>query len=284
MIDLAHKKVLITGGASGIGRLLAQELARASCQIVLWDINQEALDATVKMVRDQFKVDARGYFCDVGNRENVDAVASRVLSDVGAIDILINNAGVVSGNSFLEIEPAKIEKTFAVNTLALFWVTRAFLPAMLKAQSGHIVTIASAAGWIGVKRLVDYSASKWAAVGFDEALRMELRQVAPSIKTLVVCPFFINTGMFDGVKTRFSWLLPILDERVVVKKIVRAIKKNRRRILMPWIVYFVPLLRMLPVGLFDWVADFLGINSTMDQFVGRAGGHNESSRQTGAKP
>jgi all-trans-retinol dehydrogenase (NAD+) len=75
--------------------------------------------------------------------------------------------------------------------------------------------------------------------------------------------------MFEGVKTRFSFLLPILDEKKVARNIIRAIRKNKSRLLMPWIVYTVPLLRLLPVSWFDAIATFLGINNTMDEFVGR---------------
>ena len=86
---------------------------------------------------------------------------------------------------------------------------------MIARDEGHVVTVASAAGLVGVKGLVDYSSSKFAAVGFDEALRMELADTAPGVKTTVVCPFFIDTGMFEGAQTRFAWLLPILKEQNV---------------------------------------------------------------------
>jgi len=139
-------------------------------------------------------------------------------------------------------------------------------------RSGHIVTIASASGYIGVARLADYAASKWAAVGFDESLRAELRKVAPGVLTTVVCPFYINTGMFRGVRSRFPWLLPILEEDDVAERVVRAIRNGTRRVVLPWPVQMLPLLRVLPVGVFDWIANFLGVNTSMDEFVGRGGG------------
>jgi len=80
---------------------------------------------------------------------------------------------------------------------------KSFLPAMLQRNSGHIVTIASAAGFVGTNGLVDYCASKFAAVGFDESLRMELAALGKTgVHTTVVCPYYINTGMFEGIKTR----------------------------------------------------------------------------------
>ncbi len=110
-----------------------------------------------------------------------------------------------------------------------------------------------------------------AAFGFDEALRMEIRQNRWPVKTTVVCPYFINTGMFDGVKTRFAALLPILDENKVADRIIRAILKGKKRLIMPPMVYSVWLLRLFPVAVFDFVADLMGINRAMKSFRGRVG-------------
>ena len=98
---------------------------------------------------------------------------------------------------------------------------------MIQRNRGHIVTIASASGLIGVARLADYASSKWAAVGFDESLRAELSKVAPGVMTTVVCPFYINTGMFRGVRSRFPFLLPILEEDDVARRVVHAIQTDR---------------------------------------------------------
>mgnify|MGYP003694031817 CR=1 FL=1 len=95
---------------------------------------------------------------------------------------------------------------------------------MLARNSGHVVTIASAAGIVGISKMTDYCASKHAAVGFDESLRLELRRQAASVVTTVVCPFYISTGMFAGVRTRFPAILPILDPERVTDQIVDAIR------------------------------------------------------------
>ncbi|MDX1500504.1 MAG: SDR family NAD(P)-dependent oxidoreductase, partial [Woeseiaceae bacterium] len=196
-------------------------------------------------------------------------VAGRTLADVGRIDVLINNAGVVSGKPLLEITDDAIERTFAVNALAPIWMVRAFLPGMLERGNGHIVTIASAAGLAGTARLTDYCASKFAAVGFDEALRVELAQQGSDVVTTIVCPYFVATGMFDGVATRFSWLLPVLDPDRVVRRILRAIRRNRRRVVMPWFLYTVWPTRVLPVPLFDRLMKFFGAVDSMNTFAGR---------------
>ncbi|MGH7790271.1 MAG: SDR family NAD(P)-dependent oxidoreductase, partial [Candidatus Binatia bacterium] len=170
MSELAGRHVVITGGASGIGRLTALALARRGARLTIWDINREALDRVVA----ELGAEARGVLCDVGDRAQVYARAAETTAAGGPVDVLINNAGIVSGHDFLDLPDAKIQATFDINVLALFWTCKAFLPAMIERNRGHLVTIASASGLIGVARLADYSASKWAAVGFDESLRAEL--------------------------------------------------------------------------------------------------------------
>ena len=151
------------------------------------------------------------YACNLAERASIEAAAARTLQEHGAVDILINNAGIVDGKRLLEATDAEIERTFAVNTLALFRTVRAFLPGMLAQGAGHIVTIASASGIAAVPRLADYSASKAAAIAFDESLRLELKHDGAPVRTTVVCPFYIRTGMFEGVRTRFPLLLPIMQ-------------------------------------------------------------------------
>jgi all-trans-retinol dehydrogenase (NAD+) len=270
MSEIAGRHVLITGGASGIGRRMALEAARLGGRISIWDINQTNLDAVVGELNARGGETARGFICDVARRERVYAVAEETRSAGGPVDVLINNAGIVSGRSLLEIPDEKIEATFAINTLSLFWVTKAVLPDMLRRGQGHIVTIASASGLIGVAKLSDYAASKWAAVGFDESLRAELRQSAPGVHTTVVCPFFIDTGMFRGVKSRFPILLPILQEDEVARRVLDAVRRDKARLCMPPLVYLVPAMRILPVRAMDWLATFLGVNASMNEFKGRS--------------
>lgn len=272
MSEIAGRHVLVTGGASGIGRLMAKKLAALGGRVSIWDIHRENLDKVVAELSAGGRQPARGFLCDVSKRENVYRVAEETTTAGGPVEILINNAGVVSGKPLLQIPDEKIEATFAVNVLALFWTAKAFLPHMIEQNRGHVVTIASASGLVGVAKLSDYAASKWAAIGFDESLRGELRKAAPGVMTTVVCPYYIDTGMFHGVKSRFSWLLPILKEEKVAERVVSAIQRNKRRLMMPPTVYTVPLMRMLPVGAFDALASFLGVSTSMDEFKGRHGG------------
>jgi len=277
-MDIQNQNVLITGGASGIGKLMAIEMAKKGAKnIVVWDVNQDNLNKMKKewLLDHPNSTNLVVQYCDLSNKEMVYDLAKKVLEEIGPIDILVNNAGIVSGKSFLEISDEQIIKTFQVNALAHFWTVRAFLPKMIENRNGFIVNIVSAAGMIGVYKQSDYGASKFAAFGFDESLRMEIRRNQWPVKNLVVCPYYINTGMFDGVKTRWPWILPILDQHKVVKKIIKAIEKDKKRLYMPWIVYLLPILRLFPVGFFDFFIDLLGVNHTMDEFKGREHAKND---------
>jgi len=268
MKDVKEKLVLITGGASGMGRFMAFDFARRGARVVVWDLRLKDLKALEAEAAEK-GLSITGMVCDVSSNSAVYKKAKIVLKKQGPVDLLINNAGVVSGKSLLETPDDKIKRTMDVNTLALFWTTKAFLPAMLRQKSGHVVTISSAAGVIGVRGLADYCASKFAAVGFDEALRMELRSIKSPVKTTVICPFFTDTGMFKGVKTRFPLLLPILKPEKAVKRMVKAILKNRKRLIIPRFAFTALLLRIFPLGFLDAVADFFGISHAMDDFTGR---------------
>ena len=138
--------------------------------------------------------------------------------------MLINNAGIVSGKSTLELSDAMIERTMHVNTISHLHTVREFLPDMIAAKKGHIVSIASMAGLAGIPGLPDYCASKWGAIAIDESLRLELKKAGhwSYIKTTCICPYFINTGMFDGAKSAFP--MYILDPTEVVTRIVNAVR------------------------------------------------------------
>lgn len=263
-VSLKGSRVLVTGGASGLGHQLAMQSAAKGAHAIIWDLNLDA----AKKVANEIKAaggSAEAHQVDVTNRESVNALAVKV----GAVDVLFNNAGVVSGDWFLDLDPASIERTYRVNVLALYWVTQAFLPAMVQANRGCVTTISSASGMLGVAKLTDYAASKFAAFGMMESLRSELRMKGSSVNTLTVCPHYIGTGMFDGVKTKFPWLLPILDERKVAAKILKSVEKGKAMLVMPKFVHVIPIVRALPIRWFDKITDFFGVNRTMDDFRGR---------------
>lgn len=270
MTDIPSSTIVITGGASGIGRLMALGFAGRGATVAVLDVDGDGARTVAKEMRAATGRDHHAYEVDVTDRAAVYTTAEQVRRDLGDPDVVVNNAGVISGAASLVDTPDElIDLTIEVNTKALFWVTKAFLPAMIARDAGHIVTIGSASGLVGVSRLVEYSASKHAAVGFDESLRMELAELAPGVRTTIVNPYYINTGMFEGVASKLPWLLPVLDERDVTDRIIQAVAKDRASLVMPAAVSLLPALRVLPVKAFDAVVTLLGVNDTMKTFTGR---------------
>ncbi|KAM6948901.1 epidermal retinol dehydrogenase 2-like [Aplochiton taeniatus] len=260
--NVTGEVVLITGSGSGIGRLMAQEFAALGTTLVLWDINQEGMKDTAQLARESGATRVHHYVCDCSDRNEVYRVANQVKREVGDVSILINNAGIVTGKKFMDAPDSLIEKTVEVNTMAHFWTYKAFLPAMLANNHGHLVSIASSAGLIGVNGLADYCASKFGAVGFAESVALEMVAMGKDgVKTTIVCPYFINTGMFDGCITKWPRLLPILDPVYVAKKIVDAIRTDQVFLLMPRSLYLINGLKHA----LDWkltarVWSYLGVN------------------------
>lgn len=259
---------LVTGAGSGIGKLVAMKLAKLGAKLVLVDIDSVSNEKTANeiMANGGF---ARTFTCDLSDQAKIYAVADEIKRTVGNVQILINNAGIVTGKKFLESSDSAIERTFKVNTLAHFWLGKAFLPSIIEKNHGHVVTIASMAGFFGNAGLCDYCASKFAAVGFDESLRNELVRLGKNgVNTTVVCPYYINTGMFDGVKTS---VIPLLEPEYVADKIVEAILTNQKILMLPKLMYFMYALKGL---LSPEVSNCLGNGvfktaNDMDGFVGR---------------
>ncbi|CAB3398333.1 unnamed protein product [Caenorhabditis bovis] len=268
--SVRDKKVLITGSGSGIGRMMSIEFAKLGSELILWDVNTKGNEDTKKMV-EQHGAKAHAYTVNLSDHKNINEVAQKVLNDVGQVDILINNAGIVTGKKLFDCPDDLMIKTVAVNTNALFFTAKNFLPKMLDADSGHIVTIASMAGKIGCAGLVDYCASKFGACGYHDSLTMEIaHQKKFGVKTTLVCPFFINTGMFDGVKTKSPLLFPILEPDYVIECIMEAILTDRPLLIMPRSCYIITaLVGILPFELYSALADYFGSNSSMDEFKGR---------------
>jgi len=279
--ELRGQVVLITGGGSGLGRKMAHAFAKLGAKVVIWDINDEGINKVVNELKEENNK-AWGYRCNVMSYSEVKEVARKVKEEVGKVDILINNAGIVSGKFLVDLTEEHIVRTFNVNTVSHFWTIKEFLPDMLKTNKGHVVTIASAAGISATTGLVDYSASKFGAFGTNEALRLELRkQKATGVNTTVICPYYINTGMFDGVKTKYPFLLPILDENYVTNRIVDAIKYKDKMVVLPELVRLTWLARFLfPISLSDFILDTLGITDTMSEFKGRGWQATDPNKKT----
>ena len=269
MTKIKDATILITGGAAGIGWLMGDMcLQEGAKQLVIWDINKEKLDETTRKFRTMHFI-VHPYLVDVSDLSQVMATAEKVKNEVGEVDILINNAGIITGNrNFKDFTHAEIDKTMAVNSNALMHMTLEFLPGMARKGSGHIINIASAAGMLSNPQMSVYCASKWAVSGWSEALRMELELSRTGVKVTTVCPSYINTGMFAGVKV--NPLLPLLKPEILAAKVIRAIKSDRLFVRAPFMVKLIPFTKgMLPVRWFDlFVGRWLGVYKSMSGFRG----------------
>ncbi|XP_060521529.1 short-chain dehydrogenase/reductase family 16C member 6 [Cylas formicarius] len=245
--SLRSKTVLVTGGAGGVGQELVTRLARNKAVVVVWDVNEKGMEE-LKSNLDKEGLKIHTYPVDLADRQNIYKYAEIVKQDIGPVDIVINNAGIVCGQTFLEIPDYMIEKTYKVNTLSCYWTTKAFLPEMIKRGNGHIVTVGSLTGLLGTYNCTDYSGSKFATVGFHESLLIELKsQGYNRIKMTMVCPYFINTGMFEGCKPK---QMDMLEPKDVAKSIITAIRKEEIFVTVPTSSrYILPLKNYIPAKL-----------------------------------
>ncbi len=265
-MDSLIKVALITGGASGIGKIMARLLLDQGVVVVLWDINSEALESVAAAYCGQGTI--KTYCVDVSDPGQVQATARMVLEEVGSVDLLINNAGIVVGKYFHKQQEEEMMRTLAVNTAAVMRVTRAFLPDMMARHRGHICNIASAGGLLGNPGMAVYAASKWAVIGWSESLRLEMQRMAASIRVTTVMPYYIDTGMFDGVKSK----IPVLRPEAAARAILRAIEQRRALVSFPRYIYRSLRLAqaLLPLRVYDWlVGEVFGIYHTMEGFRGR---------------
>nr|XP_003220693.1 PREDICTED: retinol dehydrogenase 10 [Anolis carolinensis] len=261
---------LITGTASatGIGRLLALEFARRGATLVLWDTDTKGNENTAREVC-KLGAKAYAYTCDVSQRDLVYAAAASVRKEVGDVSIVVNNAGIVAGMPILQCPDGQMERTMRTNCHAHFWTVKAFLPQMIKREHGHIVTIAGALGLFATGCLEDYCASKFAAVGFHEALSHELKaKRINTVKTTLVCPYFIDTGTFNGcgVRRELKAFLSPISTGNFVKAAMRGILHNQHMICVPRVIYFGAILKnLLPWDVQVLIQKFLGLDKCVPQ-------------------
>lgn len=267
-MEIKGNSVLITGGASGIGRIMGMmALKKGARCVIVWDINEKNIRETID---GHNKIgSAKGYIVDVSSSEKVLEAYAKTKAECGNIDIVINCAGIVTSNrTFENLTDNDIVKTININTIAPMLVAKAVLPDMIARNAGHICTIASAAGMISNPNMSVYAASKWGVIGWSDSLRIELHRKKSRVRVTTVAPYYISTGMFDGVKSR---IFPILKPESVSRKILKAIERNTDFKGIPWSFHFIRLCQaLLPTSWFDFIfGEIFGIYHTMDNFTGR---------------
>ncbi|KAI0796923.1 retinal short-chain dehydrogenase/reductase [Abortiporus biennis] len=262
--DWGDQIVVITGGSSGIGELIANTLAVRNVCVVVLDVNP--------IVTENYNITY--YKCDVSKWEEVEATAKTIVEELGHPTVLINNAGVVQGKRILDLTPADIQQTFSVNTLAHFWTLKAFLPEMIKQNAGHIINISSVAGMVGMAQLTDYCASKAALISLHESLRYELdhQYKAKSVRTTLVVAGHILTRMFSTVQLRESWLfkffVPSIQPVTIAKAVISALDEQHSQIIyLPFYANFVPFLAIMPSFVRDFGQWLSGCDYSMEKFV-----------------
>ncbi len=280
-VDLSEEVIVITGGASGLGLLIAEVYGMRGASVAVLD------------VREMENEEARGveyYKCDVGDRAQVARVAKQIEQDVrllyngsdclsllillhvklGTPSILINNAGVVNGKPLLSLTSQDLDRNFRVNLLSHFHTIQAFLPAMLHSENGGtIVTVSSVLAHLGCANLSDYTAAKAGLLALHASLNAELVE-NPHVKTLLVTPGQLSTSLFDGVKTPSNFLGPVLEPVDVAKEIIAAIDAGvSGELAMPLYARWVKVLGVLPVGLQKMLRLASGMDKAMEGFGGK---------------
>ncbi|XP_066247651.1 short-chain dehydrogenase/reductase family 16C member 6-like isoform X2 [Euwallacea similis] len=226
--------VLITGTGHGIGKLLAIKYAQEGATVVAWDINEEVNVQTVQHIQKLGYKNIYGYRVDVSNRQNVMETAQKVRNSVGDVTILINNAGIMPHHLFLEHTEAEVRRIMDINVMANFWTLQAFLPAMQKNNYGHVVTLSSMAGLLGLKNLVPYNASKFAVRGLMDGLYEEFRRSPNNnVHFTTVYPYMVDTGLCKSVEITYPVFFKMLKPEYVVEKVFEAQVNNRRYISIP---------------------------------------------------
>ncbi|CRK89700.1 CLUMA_CG003407, isoform A [Clunio marinus] len=257
--DVSNDVVLITGSGHGIGKELALQYSALGSTVVCWDINEQMNQETVKTIKSRGGK-AHGYTVDVTDRERVIETGNKVLTEIGDVTILVNNAGIMPQHEIFKHSEAEIRKLYEINTLAHYWMFQAFLPKMIEKNHGHIVSMSSIAGIVGLQNLVPYCGSKFAVRGHVEALKEELRlqsNGSSKIKFTCIYPYMVDTGLCKKVKIRFENFLRLLKPSVVASAIISAQRKGLGELTVPrYMFYLNNFLRLFPSEASNLVRDF----------------------------
>ncbi|CAG8959624.1 hypothetical protein HYFRA_00001527 [Hymenoscyphus fraxineus] len=258
--------VVVTGGSSGIGKLVVKGFLEKGCKVVILDLTESKDFKAGSFLRVPYLTPCASklmnagpnlsfFKADVTSLKDIKEAAAKIRKEIGEPTVLINNAGIGFGTTILGGNEETIRKTIDVNLVAHFWTVREFLPAMIKQNSGHIVTIASMASFVTIAQNVDYSCSKVAVLAFHEGLRQELdhRYNARLVRTSIIHPFWVRTPLVAPLE-KLSKDFPkvILNAQDVADKIVAQVASGYGgQIVMPRQLAIASLLRGLPT----WVQE-----------------------------
>lgn len=225
---LEGRVVLVTGGARGIGRATCRAFLDRGAAVALCDIDLTTAQATAAgLTRPGPPV--RPFAIDVRRREAWTRCVAEVEAELGPIHVLVNNAGIMPVDDFVNRSDDSIENEVDINLMGVIHGCRAVLPAMLERDAGHIVNVASVAGRVGAPRAAVYSATKFGVVGLTEALWYEHRTTG--VRFSYVMPSFVQTELISG--TRPSRWPPVLTPEEVAAAVVDAVQHDRVDVYVP---------------------------------------------------
>lgn len=233
-MDYSGKVVVITGASSGIGRESAIQFAKLGAHVALVARRRDKLEEVAREIAG-YQVQSLVFPCDVSKKDDVTMMSRAVLEKFGTVDVLVNNAGFGIYGNFNDQNLDDLESQIATNYLGMTYCTKAFLPRMLERRSGHIVNVASVAGSFGIPSMASYCASKFAMLGFSEALYHELR--GSGVGVTVVSPIMVRTGFFDHKSfSKMPRYTASLSASTVARAVIRASSSPRLEIVTPQIV------------------------------------------------
>jgi len=192
---LAGKRAVVTGAGRGIGRSIALALAEAGADVAVSARTANDVEALVAEIRATGRQGV-GVTCDVTDPEQVQQMMTAVTEGLGGIDILVNNAGNAGSHKFLNHPDELWQRMLSVNLTSVYYVTKAFVPALINQRSGRIINIASIASRVGGQYIAAYTAAKHGALGLTRALAVEL--LPYNITVNAICPGYVNTPMTDA--------------------------------------------------------------------------------------